>query len=321
MSIAPLGSPLISVVIPVYNRGDVLAATLQSLGDLGNRAEVIIVDDGSTDDSDACARRLATELFGDAATVVSQPNGGPGAARNAGAAIARGAYLAFLDSDDLWSPHTVDALVGALEDAAPAMLFSATRDVVDGEALAWPENCTTAVHSFPDFLSAVASGLRTRFGSCNATIRRDVFTDIGGFVTDIRCSEDTDLFLRASSRGSCVVLDGAPFVAHVVGRNDHLTGDFEQVATGFDHLQRARARGEYSEGASPGALDRFFAQCAVHTIRAAFAAGNTVEAYRMMSRNAGLLVRARNWHWIARLPVYPLLGRLKPSSFPVGTAV
>ena len=92
--------PLISVIIPVYNRDRYLAAAIESaLTQTYPAIELIIVDDGSTDRSAEVAQRYLPRV-----NYHYQPNGGIGAARNTGIASATGEFLAFLDSDDLWMP-------------------------------------------------------------------------------------------------------------------------------------------------------------------------------------------------------------------------
>src|SRR5574337_278681 len=94
---------LFSIVIPTYNRVDLLARTLDSVWrQLFTDFEVVVVDDGSSDGTQAYLRSL-----GDRIRVVQQANSGPGAARNAGIRTARGKYVALLDSDDLWLPWTL----------------------------------------------------------------------------------------------------------------------------------------------------------------------------------------------------------------------
>ncbi|MCL3820285.1 glycosyltransferase family 2 protein [Aeromicrobium wangtongii] len=93
-------SPLLSVVVPVYNGADFLEAALQSVLDQRYRqVEIIVVDDGSTDDSLQIARRFAQSH--PQVTVLSQPNGGVGVARRTGTAAATGEWLTFVDADDL----------------------------------------------------------------------------------------------------------------------------------------------------------------------------------------------------------------------------
>jgi len=107
-----MSAPLsISVIIPVYNAGPWLAATLESvLGQSQPPQQVIVVDDGSTDDSAAVAGR-----FGKAVQLVQQPNGGCAAARNHGVALAWGELLAFLDADDGWLPEKLARQYAALQ--------------------------------------------------------------------------------------------------------------------------------------------------------------------------------------------------------------
>src|SRR5580704_8985688 len=96
-------SPFFSVVIPAFNRTDLLAKALASVFQQEfTNFEVIVVDDGSTDDQSRVVQK-----YKDRVTFLRQDNAGQGAARNRGAAAARGEYLAFLDSDDLWFPWTL----------------------------------------------------------------------------------------------------------------------------------------------------------------------------------------------------------------------
>ncbi len=95
--------PRVSVVITTYNTGRYLPETLESVfAQSYPAAEVIVVDDGSTDDSVDRAR-----AFGDRVQSIPRPHEGLGPARNAGIAASTGDHLAFLDSDDLWDPDTL----------------------------------------------------------------------------------------------------------------------------------------------------------------------------------------------------------------------
>src|SRR5262249_210129 len=95
--------PYFSVIIPAFNRAELLREALESVFQQECRDfEVIVVDDGSTEDLSAVAR-----AFRGRGTFFRQDNAGPGAARNHGARAATGEYLAFLDSDDVWFPWTL----------------------------------------------------------------------------------------------------------------------------------------------------------------------------------------------------------------------
>ncbi len=105
-------TPLVSVVIPTYNRSHLLIETLESVfGQTFRDFEVVVVNDGSTDDTLEQLRRL-----GDRVRVVSQPNGGIGVARNRGIAESSGHYVALLDHDDLWMPEKLACQVHFLEE-------------------------------------------------------------------------------------------------------------------------------------------------------------------------------------------------------------
>ena len=99
--------PKVSVIIPAYNAAPYLAETLASVfAQSYPDYEIIVVDDGSTDDTLA-----VLEQFADRITLIRKPNGGPASARNAGLRQARGELLAFLDGDDLWLPDKLAAQV------------------------------------------------------------------------------------------------------------------------------------------------------------------------------------------------------------------
>src|SRR6516225_5774559 len=100
--------PAVSIVLPTYNRARFLPQALESIrAQTWTDWELIIVDDGSCDDTAAVVRRLAAETDRPV-RYVWQENGGPAAARNAGLDLARGTYVAFFDSDDYWLPHHLE---------------------------------------------------------------------------------------------------------------------------------------------------------------------------------------------------------------------
>src|SRR5262249_25034222 len=106
-----LAAMLVSVIIPVFNRAAMLVEAVDSvLAQTHRPIEIIIVDDGSTDDT----VRVADGLAGDSVRVVHQTNAGPGAAREAGRGIARVDFMQHLDSDDLLLPRKFELQVAAL---------------------------------------------------------------------------------------------------------------------------------------------------------------------------------------------------------------
>ena len=133
-------NPKVSVVIPTYNRADKVSATVESvLAQTFSDLEVIVVDDGSSDDTEQVLR----QAFGDRIRYYAQVNQGVSVARNKGIEEARGEWIAFLDSDDLWEKDKLEWQFKALDQfgrSAPAVIrtsdFSTTRK--HGPYSKWP---------------------------------------------------------------------------------------------------------------------------------------------------------------------------------------
>src|SRR5262245_25869062 len=110
-------APLVSVVIPTYNRADLVGRAIDSvLGQTYSNIEVIVVEDSSTADTQARLSR-----YGNRIQVLTQKNSGPSVARNHGIAAARGEIIAFLDSDDYWLSTKLARQVDLLEKAGPSI--------------------------------------------------------------------------------------------------------------------------------------------------------------------------------------------------------
>src|SRR5215212_11526906 len=103
-------NPLVSVVIPTYNRRRLVVEAVESaLAQTYRPLEILVVDDGSTDGTEAELHR-----FGSAVRYLKQPNQGAAAARNRGIRAATGELVAFLDSDDLWAPAKIEKQVALM---------------------------------------------------------------------------------------------------------------------------------------------------------------------------------------------------------------
>ena len=124
---------LTSVIIPAYNRADYLPATVESaLAQEGAEVEVIVVDDGSTDETAAVVERHRG-AWGERFRYVRQENAERCVARNHGLRLARGEFVAFLDSDDLWRPNHLRSCVEALRKNPGAAAAYAEHGLVDAE--------------------------------------------------------------------------------------------------------------------------------------------------------------------------------------------
>lgn len=312
-------APRVTIVIPVYNRAATIGAALLSIGAGGrDDLEVIVVDDGSTDGS-AEAARAAIEDGGMAgvAQVIEQENAGPGAARNTGAAQARGDYLAFFDSDDRWFPWTLDLLLEALR-AHPEgeLFFLQSVDFHRGAAPDTPQRTPLETRRFARFLDAIEAVWSITYASCNVIMPRRTFVDLGGFTHDVHCSEDTDLFLRADPAGPCVLVMAPAMLAREVGQPDSLTGSVRRVVEGLDFMVAKERGGHYPGGAGsePKRL-LLLAGATISTVRLCFARGYPHIAYALLLRNADILYRGQRGRVWLRLLLTPVLSVLRPKYY------
>ncbi len=134
-----MNSPQVSIIIPVYNAEKYIRQTVQSALDQTFRDfEIIILNDGSKDGSPEILRQLQKE--DDRIQVIDKPNTGVSDTRNIGISLARGKYLAFLDSDDIWKPRNLERKVSTLETNGKRWVFS-DYDLIDekGNLLVKPE--------------------------------------------------------------------------------------------------------------------------------------------------------------------------------------
>ncbi|RMF83624.1 MAG: glycosyltransferase, partial [Nitrospinota bacterium] len=195
-------SPLISVVIPAYNAGKFVAQAVQSVLDQTYpHHEIIVVDDGSTDETRAELRK-----FGDRLRYFSQQNRGPSAARNAGIRAAQGEYICFLDADDIWLPQKLemqlDFMTGHQE---IGLVFAAIEEFqTDGEfTRRWfpgEERFGADFTSQQPIQEAFRKLLMVNFIPTNTVmVRRECLEKAGLFDESLRLVEDRDLWLRIAA--------------------------------------------------------------------------------------------------------------------------
>lgn len=181
---------LISVVIPTYNRASILSAAVNSvLGQTYPQREIIVVDDGSMDDT-----QQIIEHFKDQVKYIRTVNGGASAARNVGVRHSRGELIAFLDSDDEWR---VDKLKKQAEliSAGFDMVIS-DIEITDNERGSYTTQLRRMLPSDGQMFEQV---LKFPEITCSSMlIKRNVFDALGGFDESLKTAEDIDLLLRAA---------------------------------------------------------------------------------------------------------------------------
>lgn len=241
---------LFSVIIPTYNRAALLREALESVfAQTFQDYEVIVVDDGSTDDTGNVVSSFENKV-----RFQRQSNQGPGAARNLGASHAAGDYLAFLDSDDLWFTWTLEIYRQVIQAGSnPAFLAGKPRQFHDREELKAVVGEVGQTADFPDYL---ASGDRWRWwGASSFVIRKDAFNAAGGFSNEWINGEDADLALRlGEARGFVQVT--APVTFGYREHTDSAMKNLDRTLAGVRHKIRAEKEGQYP-GGSPRANQRW----------------------------------------------------------------
>jgi glycosyltransferase involved in cell wall biosynthesis len=180
----------VSVVIPCYNHARFLAEAIESaLAQSHHDTEVIVVDDGSTDDSSLVASRYGVR-------VIRQTNRGLSCARNAGLAVSTGETVIFLDADDRLRPEAARAGVEALEMAPRAMLAFGRCCLIDEHGAPLPTEQPFVRERFYEEL------LRRNYIWTPALVafRRRVFDEVGAFDPRVNPSADYDIYLRIARR-------------------------------------------------------------------------------------------------------------------------
>jgi glycosyltransferase involved in cell wall biosynthesis len=216
-------TPQVSVVIPTYNRAGVVKEAVDSvLAQEYNDFELIVVDDGSTDNTSE-----VLVPYGDDVTVLFQENKGVSAARNRGIAEASGRYIAFLDSDDLWLPRKLSAQVEFFN-RRPDALICQTEEV-------WVRNGIRVNpgkrHKKPSGMIFEPSLELCLVSPSAVMIRRDLMERAGGFDETLPACEDYDLWLRISCRFPVYLIE-IPLIIKRGGHDDQLS-----KGTGLDKFR------------------------------------------------------------------------------------
>src|SRR5437588_2235504 len=190
-------NPLVTTIIPVYNRSAMLRTAVHSvLAQTYRPIEIVIVDDGSTDETAAVCDELARANHG-IVRVIHQANGGPGAAREAAMRTTRGEFIQFLDSDDVLLPPKFAVQVAALEgDPSRDIAYGWTRIVIHGVARErpWKRTGERIETMFP-------SMLESRWWATPTPLYRAELLRRAGPWTALRMEEDWEYDCRMASLG------------------------------------------------------------------------------------------------------------------------
>lgn len=185
----------ISVIIPGYNAGAWIRRAIESvLNQTVRPAEVIVVDDGSTDDT-----ALLVQDYGVLVRYIRQQNAGPSAARNLGASRAESEWIAFLDADDEWLRYKMERQLSVMREhpdlkwCVAAVCLKDKRDAVLYSPPLWSAQDRSG-QTRVDYFSAVLS--RAQFITSGFIVHRSLLEESGGFDPEMRGGEDVDLWCR-----------------------------------------------------------------------------------------------------------------------------
>lgn len=203
-----MGVERVSVIIPVFNRPEMVAEAVTSVLDQADvEVEVVLVDDGSTDSTGAVIDELAAS---EPRVIAShQTNAGPSAARNAGVALSSAPWITFLDSDDLMLPRRLRSQLDAMaaDPQAAGVISRGVTQVAQGAPV-------------PDLVAdRDRSEVESPWFAISVLVRRSTFDEVGGFAEDLDMAEDLELIDRLSEGRHVIRLAEQLTVRRVTGDN------------------------------------------------------------------------------------------------------
>lgn len=247
---------MVSVIIPTFNRAPFLKKAIQSvLSQTLQDFELIVVDDGSEDNTASMVLNLAPEI-----RYIRQQNRGPSAARNSGIRQAKGDLLAFLDSDDWWDNDKLAVQLLAMEEA-PDFLVSHTQEVwyKNGRLLNQKDRHRKSDgYIFERCLELCVVSMST------AMVRKGLFDAVGLFDETLPCCEDYDFWLRVSAKYPFLLVD-RPLTFKDGGRPDQSSFIYGTGIDGFriKAIQKI-LESDLSEGQRNVALRELRRKCRIY---------------------------------------------------------
>ena len=210
---------MVSIIITTYNRRAFLQEALESvLGQSYKEREIIVVDDGSTDNSFDVVANLPVRYEW-------KQNGGVSSARNLGIALAKGEYLAFLDADDRWMREKLAIQVALMEAESFAMSYTDEIWLREGRRLNQKKRHTKHSGSIYDRCLPLCI-----ISPSSAVIRREVLDDVGLFDESLPVCEDYDMWLRISCKYPVLFIP-RPLIVKRGGHADQLSRAYEAMDT------------------------------------------------------------------------------------------
>ncbi|HTV47054.1 MAG TPA: glycosyltransferase family A protein [Phycisphaerae bacterium] len=299
-------SPLVSVIITTYNRGAAIRQTIDSvLAQTLKDFQIIVVDDGSTDDTPEVLRG-----YGDKIQVIRQPNAWTGAARNRGIDAARGKYIAPLDHDDVWLSDKLQVQTDYYE-KHPELAIVTAKFAYLGSAALTMDDFSRAVDAngiIRDPLALLASGSTFLSTSSAMMFNRERLGAIR--YGETRCAiEDVSLYLQLLAHGG-VGLCSPEILVHYHRHDANISADAEYWYNGMLWLWQCQTAGLFGMN-SPAAdrlVDAYLAHLGRIAVRKQYRAGQRGRACQLYFQDWPRQVRNGKWRYLALFPIMATLG-------------
>jgi glycosyltransferase involved in cell wall biosynthesis len=225
--------PVVSTVIPAHNSSAFLGDAVESvLAQTFLDHEILVVDDGSTDETPEVAA-----TFGDKIRYFRQEHSGPAAARNNGIAESKGRFVAFLDSDDIWLPEKLEKQLAMFESDPGIGLVTTNHQgfTAEGECPPWKSK---GPRLFGERNVATAIFLHSNIGTPTVMVPKRVLDEVGGFEEGLQIGEDDNLWIRIAASYRVALVEDV--LVRIRLRSDSITRDgdrfFEDVGKNITWL-------------------------------------------------------------------------------------
>lgn len=290
--------PRFSTIVPIYNRGSLIRHTLDSILYQSIETEIIVVDDGSTDDSVAQVEKYASQ----GVRVIQQNNAGPGTARNTGIAAATGDYLTFLDSDDLWFPHTLETYAACIErHNEPALLIGKAIQFSGDAFPEAPKACPIKALVYNNYYAAAEQAISV-VGCCFA-VRRDVVKENNAiFGQDHINAEDMDFLLQLGVANGFVWIQEPEVLAYQLAEGSEMS-DHLKTHAGLSKLVEKEKNHEFPGGPQLAnnrrkVLTRYTRSASIGFKRE----GDSKLAWELYVKTLAWNIHLRRWKYILGFP-------------------